>query len=190
MKINKAIGMSASFLVAGAMLVGGIAPASAAPMPRDVATVAVAAQAPTTYEVKAGKKDGRPVVELTLSNGRAVQNNDGTVTLVDAAGKVITTYGQTITDPTTGQSAAVTYKVNAAGNVVSIYPTQQADSTSNDTKIAKSFARRINQQCALNNLLWGMGGGAATGLVGGPGGVAVGILTGAIISGVQSATSC
>lgn len=190
MKLNKSAGMSAAFLLAGAMLVTGIGPASAATTPQDVATIAVAQQAPTTYEISAGKKDGRPVVKLMLSNGSAIQNNDGTVTIVDAGGRAITTYGQTITDPTTSQTATVSYEVSASGNVVNIFPTEQADGTANGVKMATAFASRINQQCALNNLLWGMGGGAATGLVGGPGGVAVGILTGAIISGVQSATSC
>jgi hypothetical protein len=51
-------------------------------------------------------------------------------------------------------------------------------------------ASGVNQDCALNNLLWGLGTGALTGGAAGVPGVVIGGLTGAIFSGIQSATSC
>lgn len=145
----------------------------------------------TEFETQTGFKDGRQYVRIELTNGTAKESKDGKVHVMGSDGEEISTLTTKFTLPDTGETMDVSYKISADGKRIEVFPDEQLPSSTADPKNPDVVvARNVDQKCALNNVLWGMGGGVVTGAVGGPVGIAGGVLTGVIIAGVQSAASC
>ncbi|MGO4454582.1 hypothetical protein [Arthrobacter sp. RAF14] len=126
--------------------------------------------------------NGQKVVRLNASGATFSLGQDGSLQAKDSRGKVI--------DSTPAQ-----FTINGVHYALKFTlsnDAQQVDVVYRWTSTASEATVRtvVDQNCALNNLLWGMGSGVVTGAGAGVPGVVIGALTGAIISGVQSATSC
>lgn len=126
--------------------------------------------------------NGQKVVRLNATGATFSLGQDGSLQAKDSRGKVI--------DSTPAQ-----FTINGVHYALKFTlsnDAQQVDVVYRWTSTASEATVRtvVDQNCALNNLLWGMGSGVVTGAGAGVPGVVIGALTGAIISGVQSATSC
>lgn len=126
--------------------------------------------------------NGQKVVRLNATGATFSLGQDGSLQAKDSRGKVIDSTPAQFTINGVRYALKFTLSEDA----------QQVDVVYRWTSTASGATVRtvVDQNCALNNLLWGMGSGVVTGAGAGVPGVVIGALTGAIISGVQSATSC
>lgn len=125
---------------------------------------------------------GQKVIRLSAVRAKFEVAADGTLNARDVRGNVLETAPAKAS--VGGVNYTLSFKVSSNRKTVEVY-FQPAGGAS-----AAVPSLRINQGCALNNLLWGLGTGALTGAGAGIPGIFIGGLTGAIFSGIQSATSC
>ncbi|MGP0221459.1 hypothetical protein [Paenarthrobacter sp. NCHU4564] len=125
---------------------------------------------------------GQKVIRLSAIRAKFDIASDGTLLARDARGNVLERTSAKAS--VAGVDYTLSFKLSSNRKQVDVY-FQPANGASPEVPTL-----RINQGCAFNNLLWGLCTGALTGAGAGIPGMFIGGLTGAIFSGIQSATSC
>ncbi|WP_146008973.1 hypothetical protein [Zhihengliuella halotolerans] len=177
-------------LVVAIGLVAMSAPASTA-AEQPAVTSSTDSETSPRYSLTGHHEDGKTFLRAELTGGTFASGDAGSVLVLDENGTTVEILEKQMELPDGSGLVDVTYSISSDGTSVDIFYKIEREASENGVLggglIAKPY---VNQKCARDNLLWGLGGGALTGAAAGPGGIMIGALTGAIISGVQSANTC
>lgn len=139
------------------------------------------------YEAETHFEGDGTDMTINLHGGFAEVSDSDEIEIYSDEGTFIEVFSEEAVS--TGNGSSVSPSIEISKDQEQIFVTFDedlgADSTSDN--LITPF---VNQDCALNNVLWGAGVGAANGLVGGVPGAVAGSMAGLLAAGVQSATSC
>ncbi|WP_147433598.1 hypothetical protein [Galactobacter caseinivorans] len=197
---RKLTALATAGLLAASLQCVALAPASAAPVMAPNAEVAAAAARPSVAVSAVRDKKGSQLYFLyKLKNATAKKNSNGTLTIRNSAGKSMGTAAISDYNSKLKQRITVRYVVASGGKSFKAYVTKMPVYGRHDPRPVEVdplgsssalVAPTADSGCALSNLLWGLGGGAVSGIPGGPFGIAGGMVFGAMWSGIQSANTC
>lgn len=135
------------------------------------------------YEAETHFEGNGTDMTINLHGGFAEFSGSDEIEIYSDEGKFIEVFSEEAVS--TGNGSSVSPSIEISEDQEQIFVTFDEDIGSNS--LITPF---VNQDCALTNVLWGAGLGAANGLVGGIPGVVAGSMAGLLAAGVQSATSC
>lgn len=180
--IRKCLSLSAALVVAGGVSVMSIAPATASTDQPEGATAApVSGVEEASFEAQIVGDE----VRISLSNAQAVLQDDGSVEVLDDNGDVLEAMPTTLPGLDGSPDAGVSYEVTEGGTSITITPDEVNQSDSDVMQTSQ-----VDQDCAAQNVFWGIGASAVAGIPGGPAGIVGGATFGAGVAGVQSIIHC